>query len=367
MSSATPLLAAFDFQVNWCRDPAPFTSRVLHRSRVWLAADAAAHEVLAAIATDPLAAAMALRWAGALHHLALRGLSPWRELWPPAGRILAADGDEPTLDAALDDALRLAWAQHRDHCLAALALPPQTNEVMRSAVLLPGLLHIAAHTGLPLALLEIGASAGLNLWCDRYGHQHGSWAWGSANATLTLRSEWRGEIPGQAGTDLQVQRRAACDAYPIDLDLPDEGLRLASFIWPEQSERLARLRAACRESRACFRASGLAVEKSAAIDFVQRELTSPAPGLATVLMHSVMWQYMDGAEQAAITAAMDAAGARASSDSPLAWLRMEPPTPDSRVELRCRLWPDGADRLLARVHPHGATIEWLGRAQAGPS
>ena len=56
-----------------------------------------------------------------------------------------------------------------------------------------------------------------------------------------------------------------------------------------------------------------------------------------------------------------AAGAAATSDSPVAWLRMEP-APDSEgypMELRLTLWPEGKARVLATVHPHGAWVNWL--------
>ena len=308
---------------------------------------------------------MALRWAGALHHLALRGLQPWAGLWPPGGSGLRAaqsdlDGNlYGDLDAELDTAITTAWRQQQPTVQAALALPPQTNEVNRSVALLPGLLWAAARTRLPIHLLEIGASAGLNLWCDHYRYDHGRWQWGDAAAALVLRSDWQGAILSEAGANLQIERRAACDAHPIALDHPDEGLRLASFIWPEQAERLARLNTARTEVARLMAASGVRVEALPAADFLARELAVPPPGRTTVVMHSVVWQYIPAAEQAAITGLIEAAGARASTAAPLAWLRFEPRAGDGHVELRCRLWPNGADHLLARCHPHGARIEWL--------
>ena len=68
-----------------------------------------------------------------------------------------------------------------------------------------------------------------------------------------------------------------------------------------------------------------------------------------------------------IRQAIEAAGNRASRDAPLAWLRFEPPQPDVRMQLRCRIWPGGDDQLLAECHPHGAAIEWLAESGPGPS
>lgn len=313
--------------------------------------------VLANVAADPLAAAVPLRWVAALHHLALRGEAPWVDVWPPQGAGLAAP------DEAIDTALRTAWQTRRPLLDAALALPPQTNEAQRSAALLPGLLHLAARTDLPLVLLELGASAGLNLWCDHYRHDHGAWSWGGAGAPLTLRSEWRGPPPAGAGAALQVARRAGCDAHPVDLRQAAEGLRLESFIWPDQPERLARLHTARQAVAAWMQASGTAIERLPAADFVARELAVLPSGHTTVLMHSVVWQYVDAAEQAAVQASVQAAARRACADAPLAWLRLEPSAADGGVELRCQLWrgasDDGIDALLARAHPHAAHIEWL--------
>jgi len=343
------LLQAFDRQAEWCAAHAPFTARVLQRGRLWLQRDASAHDALAAIASEPLVAAVPLRWLGGLHHLALRGLAPWAPLW------LRASGT----DAQIDAALRGAWARQRPHMQAALSGPPQTNEVQRSVALLPGLLHVAARTGLPLRLLEIGASAGLNLWCDRYHHDHGRWAWGDAQAPLRLQAEWRGDIPAEAAATLHIAHRAACDAQPVDLSQPDEALRLASFIWPDQAERLARLRAAAVAAGRWMADTGVAVQALPAADFLARELHDPVPGLATVVMHSVVWQYIPPAQQQAAQASIEAAGARASAAHPLAWLRLEPGQDYGIPELRCRLWPGGDDRLLARVHAHGAWVQWL--------
>ena len=410
------LLDAFDRQIGWCSQPSPFSARVLSRSRRWLASDEAAHAALFAVDADPLAAAVALRWLAGLHHLALRGLQPWAALWPPA----ASPVSDAALDVALDAAITLAWQTQQPALRKALSLPPQTNEVQRSAALLPGLLHVAALTPLPLALVEIGASAGLNLWCDQYRHDHGVWAWGDPASTLTLRSEWLGaDPPLPLSPRLAIASRAGCDAMPIDIHQPGEGLRLTSFIWPDQPERLARLRAAQAVASACMAKSGLRVQAAHAADFVRQQLTQRLPGQALVLMHSVVWQYIPHAEQDDIRAQMAAAGSAATADAPLAWLRFEPPALDLAMELRCRFWPrsvggrsspaatrdkpvspgitscaqgaspglvaapqrssvfarfastpsaahapSGDDRLLARCHPHGARIEWLAGSAA---
>lgn len=299
------------------------------------------------MAPDPLAAAVSLRWAAALHHLALRGRQPWAALWPPAAAT----------DAQLDAAIATAWADERLHVERALALAPQTNEVQRSAALLPGLLHVAAATGLPLALCEIGASAGLNLWPDRHRVDYGAWAWGAADAPLALRCDWQGALPASAAAPLVVRSRAGCDLHPINLRVADEALRLRSFVWPDQAERVARLARAIEVTAPWQRDEGVVVQAQSAAAFAAAQLAAPREGVATVLLHTIMLQYLPAAEQQAIVATLDAAGRRATPQAPLAWLRLELPVPEARAELRCRLWPVGVDRLLGRAHPHVASLE----------
>jgi hypothetical protein len=379
-----PVLDAFDRQAVWCAQPSPFSARVLARTRFWLAgastsgtvghdAEAAgasqaatALQALAALTDDPLAGAVPLRWLSGLHHLALLGQQPWAELWPPA--------PGPVTDAALDAAIHAAWHTRQPHMRAALAGPPQTNEVQRSAALLPGLLHVAARTRRPLALAEIGSSAGLNLWCDHFRHEHGPagqpgpadqhWAWGDPAAGLTLRCDWRGAAPPHQLNDapLHIASRAGCDAQPVDLALPGEDLRLCSFIWPDQAERLARLRAALGVARVQQARTQLRVQPLRAAAFVRQQLASRPAGHTWVLMHSVVWQYIDAAEQADITQQVQQAGAAATAGAPLAWLRFEPPRPDQGVELRCRIWPGSADELLAVCHPHATWVHWQAAA-----
>ncbi|MCY7316037.1 MAG: DUF2332 family protein [Rubrivivax sp.] len=358
---STALLAAFDQQQRWCLgNGAPFSGRVLGAAARWLHENRAPHDRLAAIAAiadDPAAAAVPLRLLAGLHQLALQGLQPWSTLWPPA----AAPAD----DKALQAAVALAFVAQGGTLQRALAWPPQTNEVQRSAVLLPGLLHIAQRTGLPLALMEIGASAGLNLWADCHRLQTDAWAWGRADAPLVLQPGWRGPAPqGLSGVALDIRRRAACDVQPIDLAAAGEDLLLESYVWADQPERLQRLRIAIGVARTQMAVQNVSVQRASAVDFVQQQLAQRRPGQAWVLMHSVMWQYMPAGEQLAITALMQAAAATATPDAPLAWLRLEPPQPSQAMELRCQRWPTGADLLLARAHPHGAWVEWLADAAA---
>lgn len=353
------LIDAFHRQVAWCQGPAPFSARVLAAAARWLQSNAAAHAEFEALAEDPLAAAVPLRLLAGLHHLALLGLRPWSAVWPPA----EAEVD----DAVLETLVAQAWAFQGEHLARAMAAPPQTNEVQRSAALVPGLAFVAARTGLPLALLEIGASAGLNLWPERLAIETPQWRCGPEAAALVLRPAWEGPAPEGVAQTLDVAYRAGCDVQPVDLTAEGEDLRLASFVWADQHERLERLRSAVALAQPLMAAEGVRVQPARAGTWLRQQLGLRLPGQALVVMHSVMWQYLEAAEQAQITQLLRAAGAMASPDMPLAWLRFEPPVPDVAMELRCRLWLgpeghggiDGTEHLLAHAHPHGASVRWV--------
>ncbi|SFH97132.1 hypothetical protein SAMN05216304_101181 [Bosea sp. OK403] len=120
---------------------------------------------------------------------------------------------------------------------------PQTNEVRRSSALLGGGLIIAREFGLPLSLLEIGASAGLNLGFEQYHYELGTAAYGQADSAVVIRSEWRGGPPKLA-TPLAVARRRACDLNPLDASSDRDRQRVLSYIWPDQSARVETTEAA---------------------------------------------------------------------------------------------------------------------------
>lgn len=345
------LLEAFERQAGWCeRLQAPFMALLMRRAKAHLAAHTGAIHLMLEPAGDPVAGLFALRLAGALHDLALQGLAPWAAVWQDP---LAADA------AALDAALAAAFTQQPEQLRRFLASAPQTNEVQRSTVLLPGLLHVAQTTGLPVHLIELGASAGLNLWCDRWRHEFGSWAWGDAASPLTLHTEWRGPLPAARHAALTLAGRSSCDLNPIDIDLPAQRRHLQAYIWPDQPARLMRLRTAMAAAAAWQAAAGVRVEQSDAAPYALRELATPRPGLATVVFHSVFWQYLPAGTRAVLRGHIEAALARATPAAPLAWLRYEHPGADAPAELRCHLAPGGEDVLLAQVHSHGSWIEWV--------
>lgn len=303
-------------------------------------------DLLSGYRGTPILDALPLRVLGRIHALVLAGEAPaLARFYPSAGGQWESDGGwRALLDVA--DA-------HRDVLHAAAShWRVQTNEVRRSTVLLPGFLRVAARTGLPLRIREIGASSGLNQVFDRYRYELGPHRFGDPHSSLVLATDWDGTAP-DLGAPLAVADRRGCDVAPIDLCDPAEQVKLQSFIWPEQLDRLERLRAAI----AVAAADPPPIETAPAGEWVARNV-APEPGAATVLFHSVVWFYIPEAERERITRTMEAAGARATAEAPLAWLRMEGVRVEE-AELRLKIWPGGDDALLGAVHWHGAWVRWL--------
>lgn len=333
----------------------PLTAALLAGFAEDIAAAGTTWRLVSGFDGDLVAAALALRVAGAAHRYALDAHDgtggALARFYPSAGGAFDAQRD----GTALTQAALAALDADPGHFRAYLEGPPQTNEVGRAGVLIGGFLTIAKETGLPLSLFEIGASAGLNLCFDRFRYKLGTAEWGPADAPVQLAPEWRGGAP-PADAALAVAGRAGCDIAPVDVNDVEARRRLEAYVWADQTERLARLRGAISVALE----QGVAVEKASADDWAARVLAALTPGVATVIFHTVMWQYLPQEVQASIEASLAQAGARATRDAPLARLAMEPGEDPTRpMELGLTQWPGGERRTLARVHPHGAIVRWL--------
>jgi hypothetical protein len=121
--------------------------------------------------------------------------------------------------------------------------------VQRSWVLLPLFLHVVGDRA--VHVVELGASAGLNLVFDRYRYRYKAGMWGPEDAPLELTGDERRPVPAELlGRELHVRSRVGIDLDPVDVST-DEGARLLrSFVWAGQEERLARLDRAIEALRA---------------------------------------------------------------------------------------------------------------------
>ena len=307
-------------------------------------------DLLGPHADDPSGSVPSLRFAGALHRLVLERKAPELALhYPSVGGTAAVDGAWP--------AARVAIAEHLEELRAGVRRPVQTNEVGRSAALLGGLLHVAALTRLPVRLLELGASAGLNLLVDRFRYDVADGVvLGDPAGPVRLVRPWEGNHPPY-DVGLAIPERAGCDPHALDPRSAEDRLTLTSYVWPDQVERFERLRAAL----ALAVDGGTPVERMPASQFLQRELAQPRPGLTTVVWHSVVRQYLDPHERSLVRHQLAEAGARATAEAPLAHLALEPEKVgggEYRFVVELTTWPGGRRAVLAEARGHGPPVVW---------
>ncbi|MGD0969312.1 MAG: DUF2332 domain-containing protein [Candidatus Aquilonibacter sp.] len=287
-----------------------------------------------------------VRLLGALHYLALSGEAPELAAHLPS---CGGDGDA---DAIWENAQALL-VERAERIGTLFAQTPQTNEVARATVLLAGLCAVARETQLPIRLFEIGASAGLNSRLDRYRYEGDGWAWGDAKSPLVLRNRTRSGTPSLV-QPLVIAERAACDLHPLDVRSAEDRTRLLSFVWSDQAERFARLRAAFEVAQTV----PLAVERADMFAWLVDRVASK-PGTATVVMHSVMTEHLTKDDRARLAAIINSIGATATSDAPFATVNMEFGLESRQYETRVTLWPGAQSRLIAGSDGHAQGIEWI--------
>ncbi|HVB46164.1 MAG TPA: DUF2332 domain-containing protein [Streptosporangiaceae bacterium] len=196
-------------------------------------------DVLAGHLDDPGRSALALRMLGGAHALALTGRTPeLAAFYPSAGG--GADAGPGAAHAWRT--LRRVLAEHRDDIRPWLGRPPQTNEVGRGAALAGALCYLGSEADLPVRLVEIGASAGLNLRADQFRITGAGVAHGDEASPVQMPGGWQGSAPPVR--QIQVTARTGGDLTPIDPLSADGRLRLLAYVWPDQLDRMERLRGA---------------------------------------------------------------------------------------------------------------------------
>jgi hypothetical protein len=156
---------------------------------------------------------------------------------------------------------------------------------------------------------------------------------------------------------VRVAAREGCDRSPIDPTTEDGRLSLRAYLWPDMIERRARLDAAL----AIATRAPASVEAADLGQWLETRLAVAAPGRATVVYHSIVWQYVDGASRDRMRAALRNAGEGADDGAPLAWLRLEPAGPVA--DLRLTWWPGGTEEVLATSGYHGTPVHWGRRSE----
>ena len=236
----------------------------------------------------------------------------------------------------------------------------QTNETQRCVALAPAFLTLARETGLPLDLIELGPSAGLNLVFDRYGYRYAEGVFGDLDARLTFQANERGHVPPDLLlTPLEIRRRRGIDLAPIDVATDEGSVLLHSFLWPGLTERTARLDAAI--ATLLESPSRPELLQGDYVDLLPGLLAARSPDALTVVFQPASTGYLEQDRYDQLRASLEEAAA---DQRPLAWVssrRREERqlAEDDRWELELRVWPAPA-RLVALVDFHGNWLDWLG-------
>ncbi len=289
--------------------------------------------------------ALPLRLMAGVHSIVLSGGAvDLAAYYPSAGGTAV---DEEAAWRLLCDVL----VEHRDAVRGWLDHPPQTNEVGRAAALAGGLRYLAAAAPSPIRLVEIGASAGLNLRADQF-RIDGSASNGPPSSPLVMSDVWRGGAPPAA--NVEVVSRLGIDLAPIDPTTEEGALRLKAFVWADQADRFVRLEAALAVAQripADLRAGD-------AVEAVRRLV--PADDTWTVLWHSVFRQYLDDDGLAALGEAIAALGETATQRARFAHLMLEPEptsTPGA-FPVVLTTWPGERREVLGTAPAHGIPVTW---------
>jgi hypothetical protein len=328
---------------------APVTARICLAQLALLNSDTETGRRLAAWPGKVLADALPLRVTGGLHHLHLTG----------ADHRLAAIYDGSITDqSAIDTIICAVAADHDQAMLPWFDSPPQTNEAGRSASFMLGLSWLSERLGPRFELNELGASAGINTMMERYHYDLNSVNFGPSDSPMRIKPEWRGPPPPD--NPVEIVAISGCDQAPVDLSDPDAALRVKSYVWPENHDRLARMDAAILLAGQ----KAPDVVKADAADWVDMRLAAfQEDNIVRVFNHSIVWQYIPEDRQRRIEDAITSAGAEATAERPLAWMILETNRATFRHELTIRYWngsdASGKTHLLGEAHAHGAWINWL--------
>ncbi len=251
------------------------------------------------------------------------------------GRLLGAPVQDPQ---AFLGWLADHWAQVRAELLARST---QTNEAGRCATLVPALNRLPG----PLALLEVGASAGLCLYPDRYRYDWGSGVVGDGPGPV-LSCSWSGDHPPPT-TLPEVVWRAGLDLHPLNLADPDDLRWLECLVWPEHDERRRRLHAAAE----LVVAEPPPLVTGDLVEDLPRLAERAPPGTTLVVMHSAVLAYVDSPTRRRFVAVVRSLGAH--------WLVNEHPSLVSEL-LEAGVPPrvDGPELFVTALD--GTPVGWSG-------
>ena len=265
-----------------------------------------------------------LQLLGGLHYLVLGGEASW-------------------------DAVDRALAEHAGFLRRFIVEQPvQTNEVQRSWVLLPLFLS-AVRCATAVDVVELGASAGLNLVWDRYRYRYSAGAWGPPDAPLTLAGEERRPVPAELLAERPaVRSRVGIDLTPVDVTTDGGARLLRSFVWAGQEERLERLDRA------------IAVVRADPPELVRGDIVEALPGVLerlpedglTLVFQTAVFAYLTEDARTRVRELLDAA------DRELVFVSSGRPRGDVRSWGMRIYRPGGRREFVGHADYHGAWLDY---------
>ena len=229
----------------------------------------------------------------------------------------------------------------------------QTNEVQRCWALLPAFLLLGDR---PLDLVELGASAGLNLLWDRYGYRYAAGRWGDDGSGVELAGDEHVPVPaGLLSHRPAARKRLGIDLAPVEVRDPEAVRLLECFVWADQHARLERLRRAVEVARR----DPPHVVCGDYVELLPDVLAAREPGALTVVFQTASTSYLTRERYDELRRIVDAA------EPPLAWISTRRGSEvetdlavDEGWELELALRPEHGPRLVARLGFHAQWLEW---------
>lgn len=337
------LVEHFRLQAGACRElGSPFYATLIDQLADDLERGGPVADVVAHFEDNPHDAALCLRLVGTVHRHVLTGRA--QELaahYPSAG----GDGDAHAAATKFQTYL----TENLEEVRKGLESAPQTNEVGRSAALFGTLLRIEPL--LPVRLFEVGASAGLNLLGDHYRYQAEDGWWGSDDSPVVLRDAWN-RLPSEIRPEI-VERRGV-DLSPVDVSTDEGAATLMGYVWPDQQDRIDRLRSAISVART----EPVRVDRGSTSDLLsQLDLVD---WTLTVVWHSVMWQYVASDEQEQAGAELERLIGLSTETQPFVRIGFEPYRPEPNAPLIFSAFSEDRDGLHRHGEgaPHGIPTRW---------
>lgn len=334
--------------------------------------------VLSLLDSAPLMQRRPLLLLAAVHYLLLSGSSHSLGDFYDTVRLVRGRTGEPPPIGDVATAFKDFCGGHRTEIEELTATrSTQTNEVGRCSSLLPGLCHVAAlyDREEPLALLDVGTSAGLNLLFDDYAYTYRSAAGGATRqagvtrAAVALECTARDDVTHLPDLALPAMaERVGLDLAPVDPFSDDQARWLLACLWPDNLPRFERLRAALANVRATPNPPRL--EHGDLLTDLRRVLATMPDDGPVVVFHSWVAAYLSEEEQRSLARQVTELG----KERRVHYLYCESPfetpglpTPPSPVRREgpdlatalVHVGPGGIDPVrLADTHPHGYWIRW---------